>query len=518
MRRGAEHTAGADAAARGALALLATEEMYAADAASIAAGVDGLSLMERAGAAVAAAIAARWPRAGRVAIACGPGNNGGDGFVAARHLADRGYEIRLGLLGAPARLEGDAAEMARRWTGGVAALDETLLDGADILVDALFGAGLTRPVEGAPAALLAGAEARGLPLVAVDVPSGLDGTTGMPLGACRRAALTVTFFRKKPGHVLAPGRFLCGETVVADIGTPPGVLDDIAPRAFENAPALWRNLFPWPKHEAHKYARGHCVVVSGPMAATGAARLAAHAALRAGAGLVTVASPPDALAVNAAHLTAVMLMRLEGAAGLAAILADTRRNAVVLGPGNGVGEATRARVLAALESPAAVVLDADALTSFADDPGALFAAVRARAAPVVMTPHEGEFARLLPRLAAGAELDRYGRPASKLVRARAAAAESGATVVLKGPDTVVAAPDGMAAVNTNAPPWLATAGAGDVLSGMIAGLMAQRMAAFEAAAAAVWLHGAAAAVFGPGLIAEDLAGTLPRVLAALGPR
>lgn len=502
-------------AARLARALLTTEEMYAADRAALAAGVAGLDLMENAGAAVAREVAARWPRAGRVAVLCGPGNNGGDGFVAARHLAGTGYEVRLGLAGDVAALTGDAAAMARRWSGDVRPLDAALLDGAEVVIDALFGAGLARPVAGPAAAVLAAAAAHSAPLVAVDVPSGLDGTTGAPLGACPQARLTVTFFRKKPGHVLAPGRFLCGETVVADIGIPAAVLADIAPGAFENGPELWRAAVPRPRADGHKYDRGHCVVVSGPVAATGAARLAARGALRAGAGLVTLASPPDALIVNAAHLSAIMLARCEGGEGLAAILADGRRNAVLLGPGNGVGGETRARVLAALDSAAAAVLDADALTSFADDPAALFAAIRRRPAPVVLTPHEGEFARLFPRLRAGAVLARNGLPESRIARARAAAAESGAVVLLKGPDTVIAAPEGEAVVNTNAPPWLATAGAGDVLAGMIAGLMAQRMPAPAAAAAAAWLHGAAAAAFGPGLIAEDLPETLPRVLAPL---
>jgi hydroxyethylthiazole kinase-like uncharacterized protein yjeF len=496
--------------------LLTSEEMYAADRAAVAAGVESLRLMENAGAAVAREIAQRWPRAGTAAIVCGPGNNGGDGFVAARHLAERGYAVRLGLLGDQARLSGDAAAMAERWQGEVEPLDARLLDGADLIVDAMFGAGLTRAIEGEPAALLAAADANPAPLIAIDVPSGVDGTSGQVLGTAPRAALTVTFFRKKPGHVLAPGRFLCGEVVLVDIGIPETALEAIAPAAWENGPALWRQTFPFARPEGHKYSRGHAVVVSGGIAATGAARLAARGALRAGAGLVTVASPGDALAVNAARLTAIMVARCEGAEKLAEILADPRKNAVLIGPGNGVGEATRERVLAALASPAAVVLDADALTSFTEDPGPLFAAIKGRDAAVVMTPHEGEFARLFNGLGEGSRLEATGAPVSKIERAREAAGQCGAVVLLKGPDTVVAAPDGRAAVNANAPAWLATAGSGDVLAGIVTGLLAQKMAVFEAAAAAPWLHGAAANAFGPGLIAEDLPELLPRVLAGLG--
>jgi hydroxyethylthiazole kinase-like uncharacterized protein yjeF len=343
------------------------------------------------------------------------------------------------------------------------------------------------------------------PVLAVDVPSGLPADDGQPLGPCVEAAATVTFFRKKPGHLLYPGRARCGALTLADIGIPAATLEAIAPRAFENTPALWAAALPRPGWEAHKYRRGHAVVVSGPMSRTGAARLAAGAALRAGAGLVTLASPADALAVNAAHLTAVMLRRFEGAAGLAALLADLRFTAVALGPGLGTGGEERDTVLAALDSAAAVVLDADALTLFADAPDALFAALAGRGADSVLTPHDGEFARLFPDLAAG----------SRLARARAAAARAGAVVVLKGADTCVAAPDGRAAINANAPPWLATAGSGDVLSGIVAGLAAQGTPAFEAACAGVWMHGAAGAEAGPGLTAEDLAPALRPVIARL---
>jgi hydroxyethylthiazole kinase-like uncharacterized protein yjeF len=388
--------------------------------------------------------------------------------------------------------------MSERWKGARMALTPEALDGARLVVDALFGAGLSRPLEGAAAQMVEALN--DLPVAAVDIPSGVSGDTGLPLGGVYvKAALTVTFFRKKPGHLLLPGHLLCGETVVADIGIPP---DAANTTLHENTPALWH--FPWPRLEGHKYSRGHCVVVSGPAHATGAARLAARAALRVGAGLVSVASPPEAVAVNAAHLTAVMLKPFEDADGLAKLLSDRRLNAVVLGPGLGVSGETRALVDAALKSGGSVVLDADALTSFHTDPEALFNRLHERC---VLTPHAGEFERLFPGL-----LD---EASSKVEAARSAAARAGCVVLLKGADTVIAHPGGKAAINANAPPTLATAGAGDVLAGLIGGLLAQHMTAFDAACAGTWLHGEAANCFGPGLIAEDLPDMLPTVLAGL---
>jgi len=488
------------------LELLTAEEMGRADELAIAGGVSGATLMENAGRAVAEEVARRFPDHENVAVLCGPGNNGGDGFVAARHLEERGYAVRLGFDGDEARLPADAAAMARRYTGPREPLGPGSIEAADAVVDGLFGAGLARPVEGKLARLIESVNASNLPVVAIDVPSGIDGTTGEVRGAAIRAAATVTFFRLKPGHLLMPGRTYCGEVSVADIGIPAKVLDTIAPKTFANEPALWRRAFPWPRPESHKYARGHAVVVSGPVHSTGAARLGARGALRIGAGLVTVASPRDALQVNAGELTAIMVREADDASGLTSLLADRRKNAVLLGPGVGVGERTKELVLAALRSGAAVVLDADALTSFAGDQAPLFAAIAARNAAVVLTPHDGEFTRLFPDLAAAPKLD----------RARMAAARAGAVIVLKGADTVVAAPSGIASINATTSPYLATAGTGDVLAGMILGLLAQGMEAFEAASAAVWMHGTAARCFGPGLIAEDLPETLPKVLRELG--
>ena len=480
----------------GALALFSVAEMYAADAAAARAGTPGLTLMENAGRAVAQAIVRRWaPRP--VAVLCGPGNNGGDGFVVARLLAEAGWPVRLGLLGARERLKGDAAAMAERWEHPVEPLDPALLEGEPLVVDALFGAGLARPLEGVPLALAEACAAQGLACVAVDVPSGIHGDTGEALGGSFQAALTVTFGRRKYGHLLLPGRAHAGEVVVADIGIPEAAIDELKLRVHENGPALWQGLLPGPEAADHKYSRGHALVVGGDGAHSGAARLAARAALRIGAGLVTVHAPEAALPVYAAQLTAVMVASLDD---LGTALADARRNALLIGPGCGVSPATRARALQSLGAGKRCVLDADALTAFQDEPTTLFAALGPDA---VLTPHEGEYRRL------------FAHEGDKLARARAAAAECGAAVVLKGADSVIAAPDGRAAINANAPPALATAGSGDVLAGFILGLLAQGMPAFEAAAAGVWLHGAAAAAFGPGLIAEDLSESLPGVLRGL---
>ena len=490
------------------LRLLTTEQMGRADRMAAAGYVPSVSLMENAGRAVARAALAMCEPGARVAVLCGPGNNGGDGFVAARHLHEAGLDVRLALLGAPGALKGDAAAMAQGCGLPIAPLTPASIDGAQLIVDALFGAGLARPISGVAAEVVGAINRSRVPVLAVDVPSGVDGTTGAATGPVVEAVRTVTFFRRKPGHLLLPGRLLCGEISVADIGIPEAVLPDIGADTWANAPGLWSGQFPWPKLDGHKYGRGHALVVSGPEAHTGAARLGARGALRVGAGLVTVASPPDALAVNAAHLTAIMLQPFDGPDGLARILADKRKNAVLLGPALGVGAATQQLVHAVLATGAATVLDADAITSFAGSHSELFVAIAGLRRPVVLTPHEGEFQRLFADAA----------PGSKLQRARAAAQRSGAIVVLKGADTVIAAPDGRAAINDNAPPWLATAGSGDVLGGFIAGLLAQSMPAFEAACAGVWLHGAAATTFGPGLIAEDLPEALPEVLRALASR
>ncbi len=488
--------------------LLTNAEMAEADRLTIAAGTPGIVLMENAGRAVADAV--RHPPGSPVVVVAGPGNNGGDGFVAARVLAGRGYRVEVLLVGDRAKLNGDAAQAAKRWEGPTRPASPELLAGAAVIIDALFGAGLDRPVEGLARSMIQAMNAAARPIVAIDLASGINGTTGAVMGVAVNAAESVTFFRRKPGHLLLPGRVHCGTVRVADIGIRAQALEQVRPQTFANSPELWGSLFPIQDCEGHKYKRGHAIVVSGPLSTTGAARLTARGALRAGAGLVTIASPKDALPVHAAANLAVMVRLVDTPPDLSAFLADRRFNAVILGPGIGVGPATRDLVLAALDGKRAVVLDADALTSFADEPGRLFAAIAARGPErTVLTPHEGEFGRLFDKS------DELKAAHSKLEKARDAARRAGAVVLLKGADTVIAAPDGRAAINANAPPWLATAGSGDVLAGFVTGLLAQGMPIFEAAAAAVWLHGEAAREFGPGLVADDLIEALPAVLRRL---
>ncbi len=487
--------------------LLTNSQMYEADRLAVASGISGELLMENAGRACADEICRRYG-AQNVVVICGTGNNGGDGFVIARLLRDRGWPVRVLLAGDSESLGGDAQIMYERWEGSTDALSLEGVAGARFVVDAIFGAGLSRPLEGLVRQVVRHLKDQPATVIAVDMPSGVVGSTGQCHGDAIAADLTITFFRKKIGHTVLPGARLCGDVVVADIGIPETVLEHIAPATWENRPQLWRGELSDLGVEDHKYTRGHAVVVSGHMSSTGAARLGARAALRAGAGLVTLASPKDALLVNAAHLTTVMLAACEDAPSLEQMLSDKRKNAVLVGPGLGIGEGTQDIVAAALTSGASVVLDADALTSFEGLPGKLGRLVAAKAdRGVVVTPHSGEFFRLF-------KFDSHDN-LGKLEAVRQAANSLGAVCLLKGADTVIAAPDGRAAINCNAPPHLATAGSGDVLAGIITGLMAQNMPAFEAACAGVWLHGEAGNNLGRGTVARDIPEQLPEVFATL---
>ena len=474
--------------------ILTVAEMAEADRAAIAAGTPAIELMRRAGLAVADAICDRFdPRP--TAVLCGPGDNGGDGYVVAALLAERGWPVWVERMGPPK--SDSARQAAEAWAG------ETLDLGqgdraADLIVDALFGAGLVRPLSGEAARIARTSERRSEQVVAIDLPSGVAGDTGQALGdAAFWAGLTVTFHSKKPGHVLEPGQGRCGEVVVADIGLAP-----VETTLIENTPDAWLPHFPWPSASSHKHARGRLVVVSGDPWSTGAARLSARAGLRIGAGLVTLLSPPDALAVNAAHLEAGMLKPVETEAELEQLAAEV--DAAVIGPAAGVNETTLLNVLALARTGAALVIDADAITVFKDDPEELFSALDV---DDVLTPHPGEFERLFPGVLRGAP--------ERITAARRAAKMADAVVLLKGHDTVVAHPDGRAAVSTNGSPWLATAGSGDVLAGFIGALIAQGMESFEAACAAAWIHAEAAELHGPGLTAEDLPGLAPIVLRRL---
>ncbi|MBI5926301.1 MAG: NAD(P)H-hydrate dehydratase [Aquabacterium sp.] len=500
--------------------LLTVGQMAQADAATIQAGTPGFTLMQAAGDAVVRAITQRWSARDTVVL-CGPGNNGGDGFIVAARLRELGWPVRVACLGGADALKGDAALAAQAWLQGsegaadIGALQPACLDGAQLIVDALFGAGLTRPLDGAAADVLMRASGKALPIVAVDVPSGVWGDTGEASGAVP-CQLTVTFFRLKPAHALMPGRALCGEVVLADIGIEPTVLPALKVQTYDNQPAVWRDVWPHMDAAGHKYHRGHALIWGGPEM-TGAARLAARSCARIGSGLTTVCTPRRAWPVYAAALECIMVHPLDGEAaaswqmGLEGLLDDDRLSAMLMGPGamggtNAAG--IRGVVLTMLASGRPVVLDADAISAFHEDPSLLFAAIKGHSRPVVLTPHGGEFVRLF-------KAPEVSVASSKLDKTRAAARLSGAVVLFKGADTVIAAPDGRAAINRHAPSTLATAGAGDVLAGMIVGLLAQGMPAWQAACAASWLHGDAAQHFGLGLIADDLPDLIPAALQRL---
>lgn len=477
-------------------------DMADVDRDAAASGIASLGLMERAGQAVAAAALRRFPGALRFAVLCGPGNNGGDGYVAARVLRAAGAEVAVHALGDPARLAGDAAAMLSAWRGAVAPLADFRPRAGDVVIDALFGAGLARDLPEAAVRAVTAVGALALPVVAVDLPSGVDGRTGAVLGAAFQATATVTFVCRKPGHLLLPGRALSGAVEVFDIGIPARVLLRHSRHVRVNSPAIWSGVHANTGAAAHKYTRGHLAVFSGAATATGAARLSAAAGLRAGAGLVTLLSPQPALAANAAHLTAVMLKAVDGEDELVRLLDDRRLATFVLGPGFGDTETARAYVRRIAAAGRRLVLDADGITAFRDAPDTLFSLFAGGPPRLVLTPHDGEFARLFPDLAEDGTL-------SKIDRAQQAASRSHAVVVLKGADTVIAAPDGRALVNDNAPPWLATAGSGDVLAGIVGAHLAQGLPAFEAAAGAVWRHGEAGRIAGEGLTAEDLPAAIP---------
>lgn len=455
-------------------------------------------MMALAGRAVADVVQQKWtPRP--VLVVCGPGNNGGDGFVAATALRKAGWDVRVAALPSGV-LSAEAAAAKDAWGADIETLSEHSTRTAELIIDALFGTGLARPLDGLLPALFQEWAARKLPVLAVDIPSGVAGDTGEILGAAPVCAATVTFFRKKRGHVLLPGVALCGEIYVADIGIPDQILNAEDLITLENKKDLWLEHLPLPSATSHKYTRGHALILGGGVM-TGAARLAARAAQRMGAGLVTIGAPAEAVSLYAQALESVIVRQADDLTAWQALAEDPQRRSLLIGPGLGRDPAGKAFVLAGLATGKTTVLDADALTLFVENPDELLQALHQEC---ILTPHEGEFLRLFPDLGEGA--------GDKIARTCLAAKRAGCAVLLKGADTVVAHPEGLAVVNTNAPPWLATGGAGDVLAGMILGLATSGMVPFEAGVAAAWLHGAAARTFGPGLIAEDIVKGLPRQL------
>ena len=479
--------------------LLTPNEMAIADQTTIKSGTAGIELMKNAGSGVADVVKKLGTNSKRITILAGPGNNGGDGFVVASILKDYGYTVQVGLLGEVQNIKGDAKlafDDLKETNISISNLTPEIISEGDIIIDAIFGAGLCREIDGDVAKIIDVVNNSENLVVSVDLPSGIDGKTGKILGGAIKASETVTFFRKKPGHLLFPGRAHCGNVSVIDIGIPNSVLKTVNPNIYCNQIEFWEEYIPRFKLTGHKYNRGHSLVFSGPIQSTGAARLCAQAALRVGAGLVTLASPQSALVVNAAHLTAVMIKSVENIEESKQLLADNRINSIAIGPGFGVGERTQEFVSSILEGDQSVVLDADSLTSFSANPTKLFTLIRkSTTREVVLTPHTGEFFRLF-----GESLESE----NKVECAKQAAKLSQAVVVFKGADTIIADPDGKCAINANAPSWLATAGSGDVLAGIICGLIAQSVPAFYAACMGVWIHGEIANKLGPGIISEDL--------------
>jgi hydroxyethylthiazole kinase-like uncharacterized protein yjeF len=487
--------------------IITPEEMSAIDGAAARSGIDSFALMTAAGHAVAATALRFHPDARRFVVLCGPGNNGGDGYIAAAALADSGGTVVVHALGDVGGLRGDAARAHAACRRPVHALSAYVPEPGDVVIDALFGAGLSRPVSKEVADVIEVVLRQDLPVIAVDLPSGIDGRTGRTLGRSFQARHTVTFMARKPGHLPLPGRMACGQVEVVDIGIPRRIVGPHWSGLCENGPPLWGSDRPSLDPSAHKFKRGHLGVFSGGALSTGAARLSAAAGLKAGAGLVTLASPPGAVGVNAAHLTAVMLKEIGGPEALSDWLSDRRLTAFVLGPGFGATQT--ARDYALMLRDRALVLDADGITAFKDDAQALFKAFSDGETRLVLTPHVGYFARLFADIHADERL-------SKVDQALAAARRAGAVIVYKGADTVIAAPDGRAAINANAPAFLATAGSGDVLAGIIGAHLAAGMPAFEAACAAVWRHGRAGMRAGEGLTAEDLIGAIEPLPASAG--
>lgn len=491
------------------------DEMRRIDRETIARyGVPGLTLMERAAGALAGAAAKYLPAGGRALIACGGGSNGGDGLAAARMLHEMGYRVRVALLADPGALPGDAAvNLGRLPAGFDRGFDAAAWDGArpGVVIDALLGTGLSRDVTGETAAAVAWMNARDIPVVSADIPSGVDGLTGAVRGCAARAAETVTFACYKRGCLLYPGREYAGRLTVADIGIPGELLDGTGCRMWEAADVA-ASLPPRPP-DSHKGHFGHVAAVAGSEGMMGAGALASAAAMRAGAGLTTWIHPRDAAAQPPWEVMTRPIAGRDGAfseqSAEAALRALEGKTVLAMGPGLGRSEGAAAmarRIVAQTAMP--LVLDADGITALAGRDEAL----RGRAR-LCLTPHPGELSRLIgvPAAVIAADPMEYARKTAEDLRA---------VVLLKGAATVVAGPDGRMAVNTTGNDGMATGGSGDVLTGMIAGLIAQGAEIFEAAVMGAWLHGRAgdlaAAELGPrSVTAADLLRCLPGAFVSL---
>ena len=476
---------------QGGLPVVTAKEMYRAEDLGTKSGTTKLELMENACRSVVSEISARWtPR--KVLILCGPGQNGGDGLGVACLLRQRRWTVEVALDNPDKAFLGNAKIMAERWGGTYVDLASVQVEDYVLIIDALYGIGLNRALEGYLLKFFQKLNRHKIDVVAIDIPSGISADTGEVLGGCATAVLTITFGRPKCGHFLVPGKIFCGELIVADIGLKSSIFETTGQTTKLNGPDLWLDRMPFPESKMHKYDRGHAVVVGGGSEnSTGAGLLAAESALRAGAGLVTIAAPADGLQHYRSGSPSIMVESAEDGDRLDSILTDERKNVVLIGPGTGVTNKTLSWALRILSFPKKVVLDADALTCFSSDLEQLF---ELTSSDTVLTPHDGEFNRLFPNFSGG----------DKITRTRMAAQLSGAVIVYKGSDTIIADPEGSVVINSNAPATLASAGTGDVLSGIIAGFLAQGCSAFDASCIGVWCHGLAATKLGAGLISSDL--------------
>jgi ADP-dependent NAD(P)H-hydrate dehydratase / NAD(P)H-hydrate epimerase len=478
--------------------ILTPQQMNEADRLTIATGITGSWLMENAGFAILDVVLRHYPEIMRAVVLCGPGNNGGDGYVLARLLALRGVAVAL-YCSAPAKSGTDAEVAQSHWNGAVYPLETLNLQHGDVVIDALYGAGFRGALQDAETRAAQVVSESGVPIISVDLPSGIDGLTGQHQGPCFRADHTVTFFRKKPGHLLYPGRALCGQLHVVDIGISPRVLTEIAPKLYENSPDLFGSRLPQSDPETHKYAHDAVGIFCGGAGATGATRLSARAAAKAGAGAVIMLATIEAVPELASHLTSTMIRTIDNPECLTHCINDKKYAVFIVGPGFRDLPRLRETVLALLQSKRKLnlVFDADVFSAFASDAETLFSAIEKSTCTVVMTPHDGEFQRLFGDISQS--------DLAKHEMALAAAKRAFCTIIYKGPDTVIASPDGRASINSNGGTMLATAGSGDVLAGAVAGLLAQSMPAFEAACCAVYHHADTGQRLGDGLIAEQLA-------------